>query len=490
MGALALLVKAALLAAFVLWQPAHAQSVPQAVPALAAAAPEVRGTWLTTTANDAIASPERSAQTMRRLREIGLNTVYVEVWKNGYTQFPSQVLQRTLGVAQRPSATLQDPGDKPLALPPRDLLQETLIEAHRQGLNYVGWFEYGFMAAHKSTMNHLRRMKPEWLSRDIQGNEVAPNGFVWLNPLHPEARRFLLELTLEAIQRYDMDGVQFDDRIVWPYITMGYDAYTRQVYASEHQGRQPPTDARDPGWMRWRADKLNALAQEFVSALRAARPGMLVSLSPAVYPWSFEHYLLEWPLWARWPAASRWDEYVPQAYRMSYAAFQSTWQEQTQALQDTGAYRAQELVAGIRIQGDGPDSSWAQLRDSMLLARREGNGGHVLWFSRGVLDLYATELTAFYASSGAARSPRFPAGWRTASVPLVRDADQPLVWRLPMATSLPQARPRLIGHDGQRWHYLDETIDSGDRSAAPRFVRLSAPWQRVELIVDRRGEQR
>ncbi|MEY2592955.1 MAG: hypothetical protein RI972_644, partial [Pseudomonadota bacterium] len=34
---------------------------------------QVRGTWLTTTANDALASPEHTARTMQRLREIGLN---------------------------------------------------------------------------------------------------------------------------------------------------------------------------------------------------------------------------------------------------------------------------------------------------------------------------------------------------------------------------------------------------------------------------------
>ena len=94
---------------------------------------EVRGTWLTTTANDALASPERTAATMQRLREIGLNTVYVEAWKNGYTQFPSRVLERTLGVAQRPANSLSDPSDALGPRPARDLLQETLIEAHRQG---------------------------------------------------------------------------------------------------------------------------------------------------------------------------------------------------------------------------------------------------------------------------------------------------------------------------------------------------------------------
>lgn len=64
--------------------------------------------------------------------------------------------------------------------------------AVRNGLIYIAWFEYGFMAAHKDTMNLLRSQKPEWLSRDSQGSEVAPNGFVWLNPLHPEVQKFLL----------------------------------------------------------------------------------------------------------------------------------------------------------------------------------------------------------------------------------------------------------------------------------------------------------
>jgi uncharacterized lipoprotein YddW (UPF0748 family) len=82
-------------------------------PAAAAPPAEIRGTWVTTTANDAISTPEKTAQTMRRLREIGLNTVYVECWKNGYTQYPSKVLERTIGVDRRPALMAQDPGDDP-----------------------------------------------------------------------------------------------------------------------------------------------------------------------------------------------------------------------------------------------------------------------------------------------------------------------------------------------------------------------------------------
>jgi uncharacterized lipoprotein YddW (UPF0748 family) len=480
-------------------------AVTLALPALAGAAPatlstpaaEVRGTWVTTTANGAIASPAASAATMRRLRDIGLNTVYVESWKNGYTQFPSDVLEKTIGVRQRPAPMPQDPSDT-LAqrqAPARDLLQETLIEAHRNGLIYVSWFEYGFMAAYKDTINHLRRQKPEWLSRDIAGNEVAPNGFVWMNPLHPEARRFLLDLVLEAVDKYDIDGIQLDDRIVWPYVTMGYDDYTRKVYAGEHDGRQPPDDFRDAEWMRWRADKVDAFAQQFVRELRARRPSLLISLSPAVHPWAWEHYLLDWPRWSGWSAgdsagtasAPRWDEFIPQAYRNSYAAFAQTWRDQAAAVRATGGDRQRDLVAGIRIVGDGPDSSWDQLRQSIELTRSMGNGGHVLWYSRGVTDLYAGQLTAFYRDSGAAAHPFFGPRWRQPSVPLQQlharanaSREGSVQWRVP---AMPAGRYRLIGHDGQAWRSLDLL------AAGVRQVRLPGRYTQVELLRERRGER-
>ena len=444
---------------------------------------EVRATWLTTTANAALSTPQATGETMRRLREIGLNTVYVESWKNGYTQFPSRVLERTIGVPARPSQALQDPSESPGSRPARDLLEEALIEAHRQGLLCVAWFEYGFMAAHGATHNHLRRLKPEWLSRDRQGREVAPNGFVWMNPLRPEVRSFLLDLTLEAVARYDLDGVQFDDRIVWPHVTMGYDDYTRAAYAAEHGGRAPPEDAHDPAWMRWRAGKLDALARPFAAALRAALPGRVVSLSPAVHPWSYENYLLDWPAWGRWPDGERWTEFVPQAYRFSLEAFERTWAEQVRALEQAGSYRARELLAGIRIVGDGRDSSWEQLRGSIELTRRLGNGGHALWFSRGVLDLYAGELAELYRTSGPARSPFFPAGWRQPSIPLqALDGEGPhRAWQLPERGP---GRHRLIGHDGQRWHYLEQPVPPGRG-----MLRLEPRWRAVELLTDRRGER-
>ena len=509
----------AMMLALIPSSPAHAQasesasapSQPAAPTTSLSSRPQVRGTWLTTTANDALATPQHTARTMQRLREIGLNTVYIEAWKNGYTQFPSSALERAIGVAQRPTGVEQDPADtfKVRAQPARDLLHEAVTEAHRQGMVAIAWFEYGFMAAHQSTMNHLRRLKPDWLSRDLQGREVAPNGFVWLNPLHPQARELLLDLVLEAIDRYDLDGVQLDDRIVWPHVTMGYDDYPRRVYAAEHHGAQPPSDHTDPAWMRWRAAKVDEYARWFVQEVRARRPGLVISLSPAVYPWSWEHYLLDWPGWTAWSDADRlqgeparseaarrivpnWDEVVPQAYRMSYDAFEATWREQTAAVQARGAYRPSELVAGIRIVGDGLDSSWDQLRRSMELVDGLGQGGHVLWFSRGVLQRFPQELKQWYALQGPAHSPRFPVGWR------------PVPWALhPLSklinswttADLPVGRYRLIGKRAVdsdaavREPWQEIRLVHQDKHG-PVTVALDEPWAAVELLLDRREDMR
>jgi hypothetical protein len=461
------------------------------------ATPEVRGTWISTTGNDAIATHAKTKETMRRLREIGLNTVYVEVWKNGYTQYPSKVLEKTIGVDRRPN--LMPKGGEP-----RDLLLDTLTEAHRNGLVYHAWFEYGFMAAFKNTDNHLRRMKPEWMSRDIKGNDVAPNGFVWMNPLHPEARRFLLDLILEAVDTYDLDGVQLDDRIVWPYITMGYDDYTRKVYAKEHGGKQPPTDHKDEAWRRWRADKVNECAKQFVQEIRGARPGLLVSLSPAVYPWCYEHYCLEWPTWAAWTSKDtlplgdfvrasavtpRWDEFIPQCYRFSYDAFEKTWLDQLKWMKEKGAGRVADMMPGIRVVGEGPDAPWDDVRRSVELARKTGAGGHVFWFSPGVMK-YADELAALYAvrEKGHAPHPRIPVGWRPPGVAFEKNPAGTNAWRTrtPEPDLVP-GRYRRLGLANGVWKDLG-TIDVGVGAAAGHTTTTDAACDEVVWLRDRRVE--
>ncbi|MCS7034810.1 MAG: family 10 glycosylhydrolase, partial [Phycisphaerae bacterium] len=410
-------------------------SAPAAPPPTAP--PELRGTWLTTTANHAISSPANTAQTMRRLREIGLNTVYVEVWKNGYTEFPSPTMQQTIGVEMKINPSPGGPAAQ------RDLLQETLIEAHRNGLIYVAWFEYGFMAAHKDTQNELRARK-DWLSLDRNGNEVAQNGFVWLNPLHPDAQNLLLGIVKDAMDRYDLDGIQLDDRIVWPYIDMGYDEFTRQLYARENDGAAVPEDPREPRWVAWRQRKVEEFARRFVREVRAAGgPELIISLSPGPHPWALENYLIDWPAWSRWSDNPTWDEYIPQVYRMNYPRFEKDWLEQVQFM----AERNRDLIAGVRLVGDGPDCPADQVTLHADLTRKTASMGHCWWYSRGVLEVFPDILQKYYdvENLGRAPHPKKGADWRPP--PVVAEYRNGS-W---VADLAPQTRYRLIARREGQW---------------------------------------
>lgn len=433
-----------------------------------AAQPEVRGTWMTTTANHAISSPANSAASMKRLREIGLNTVYVEVWKDGYTEFPSQTMKQAIGVEMKVNASPNQPAIQ------RDLLQETLIEAHRNEMIYIAWFEYGFMAAFKDTQNHLRARK-DWLSLDQNGNEVAKNGFVWLNPLHPDAQSLLLGIVKEAIHNYDIDGVQLDDRIVWPYIDMGYDEFTQKLYAKENNGELPPKDVKDPKWVAWRQAKVEAFSKRFVKEIReASGPELIVSLSPGPHPWALENYLIDWPAWSRWTDSPTWDEYIPQVYRFNYPRFEKDWLEQVQFIGE----RNKDLIAGIRIVGDGPDLPKEDVIKSAEITRQTRSLGHCWWYSRGVLEVYPDLIQSFYnvKSNGHAPHPKKGAGWRPAPV-VAAYADGE--WHARLAAD---ATYRVIVRQDGQWKQLHKDVTGTQFGLGDPNRKYEA----VELLVQRR----
>ena len=429
---------------------------------------EVRGTWVTTTANEAISTPANSAASMKKLREIGLNTVYVECWKNGYTEFPSEVMRKATGVplkvSNSPSGSVQ-----------RDLLDETLNAAHRNGLIYVGWFEYGFMAAWKDTQNELRARK-DWLSLDKNGNEVAKNGFVWMNPLHPDAQKLLLGIVKEAIKNYDLDGIQLDDRIVWPYIDMGYDEFTQKLYAAEHNGQRPPLDPKEPEWVRWRTEKVQAFSKRFVREVReAAGKDFIISLSPGPHPWALDNYLIDWPAWSRWTDSPTWDEYVPQVYRMNYPSFERDWKEQVGFM----GTRNKDLIAGIRLVGDGPDQKAEDVTRHPSLTRQTRSGGHCWWYSKGVMEKLTNEIASFYdvERNGQAPHPRFGADWRPAPVVAV-PAGKKDSWK----GKLSPGKWRVIGRFGDSWKTLSTLQVKGSQDVVVSAKGAEA----VEFLVSRR----
>jgi autotransporter-associated beta strand protein len=363
-------------------------------PAGHGASPELRGTWLTTTASDDLAQAN-VATTMATLRGVGLNTVYVEAWKNGYTNFTSPSLTAVTGT------TSLNP-----SLAGRNLLAETRSAAAANGLVHGAWFEYG-LAAGFGTPNNPLAIKARdngWLLKDSAGNYTnTSNGYSWMNPLVPQVRTLIKGIAVEAVQQFDLQVIQFDDRLTWP-VQFGYDDVTRATYLQE-TGRALPSSATDAQFVAWRQQKMQNFATELHAAIRAAKPDVVISLAPAVINVSTANLNAKW---SDWVAAGLYDEVVPQAYRTTIAAFNTDWPAQVTAM----GSRTDELAGGLRILGTGSATPWSDLRQ-MIDRTRQDASGHSLWYSEGVTRTgtagYRTELTAYYdvANTGQAANPLF-----------------------------------------------------------------------------------
>ena len=449
---------------------------------------ETRGTWITAGDHDLVATPLKIGETMSRLSEMGVSTVYVDVWSNGQAGFVSKAVERAAGGVQAPTR----------------LLEDTLIEASRHGLIYFAWFSSGFALGPKDGVSAVRKIHPDWLSRDAKGSDVAPDGSVWLNPAHPEARRFLLDLVLEAVDGYDLDGVQFGDSIGWPAVTMGYDQFTKKAYADDHGGVEPPSDAKDAGWVKWRTDKVNEFAKMLVQEIRAKRPGLLISLSPSLYPASIDEHMLEWPKWGAWKPAdsvrladktwagnaqdARWDEFVPRCFTPDFDSFRSAWLEQLRFINEMGGARIRDVAAGMRLSDDGKRPPWEDVQRSIETVRRINARGHVLLSCREVLGGSSAKLTEFYSPSttGPAIHPVLGPKWRTESTDVFRtivsneQGDE--VW----SGGAAGGTWRPIAFDGERWIYIDRTMfTAGGRF---EFSIPQSKYLQMQVVRDRRPE--
>ncbi|MEV7286569.1 family 10 glycosylhydrolase [Streptomyces sp. NPDC093252] len=226
---------------------------------------EMRGVWLATVVNrdwpsrTGLTAAQQRAELLTHLDRAvaaGLNTVLFQVrpcadalWPSPYEPW-SQYLTGTQG---------KDPGWDPLGT--------AVTEAHARGLELHAWCNPLRVATHtdltKLTAAHPARRNPHWT--------VPYGGKLYYNPGLPEVRAFVQEAMLDAVTRYPVDALHWDDYF-YPYPVAG------QVFdddaAYDAHGGSFATRAD------WRRDNINRLVRDMGAAVRRTRPGTEFGISP------------------------------------------------------------------------------------------------------------------------------------------------------------------------------------------------------------------
>lgn len=225
----------------------------------------MRGMWLATVSNrdwptrPGLTAAQQRAELRAHLDvavERKLNAVFFQVrptadalWPSPYEPW-SEYLSGTQG---------QDPGWDPLGT--------AVEEAHARGLELHAWFNPYRVANHtdpsRLVASHPARRHPDWV--------VPYGGKLYYNPGLPEVRSFVRDAMLDAVRRYRVDGVHFDDYF-YPYPVAGQTFDDDAAFAA-HGGGFPARAA-------WRRDNIDKLILETAAGIRAARPAARFGVSP------------------------------------------------------------------------------------------------------------------------------------------------------------------------------------------------------------------
>ncbi|MFF5175311.1 glycoside hydrolase family 10 protein [Micromonospora sp. NPDC000089] len=165
----------------------------------------------------------------------------------------------------------QDPGWDPLAF--------LVTESHRRNLEFHAWFNPyrvsmpapGGAGADlaKLAPDHPARAHPDWVFAYPPAGVAGSR--LYYDPGVPEVREFVQTAMLDAVRRYDIDGVHFDDYF-YPYPSGTYQVPDDATFAAYGRGF---TDRAD-----WRRDNIDLLVREMGEKIKAAKPWVRFGVSP------------------------------------------------------------------------------------------------------------------------------------------------------------------------------------------------------------------
>ncbi|WP_411106425.1 glycoside hydrolase family 10 protein [Streptomyces sp. cmx-4-9] len=230
-----------------------------------AAAAEFRGMWIATVSNvDWPSGAGLSAGAQRRellalldaAVESRLNAVILQVRPAADALWPSPLEPWSQWLTGKQGA---DPGWDPLGT--------AVTEAHARGLELHAWFNPYRVAHHtdpgRLAAGHPARRNPGWT--------VAYGGKLLYNPGLPEVRRFVQDAMLDAVRRYPVDGVHWDDYF-YPYPVDGESFDDDEAY--EEYGADFASRAD------WRRHNTDTLVSEMSARVREVRPAARFGISP------------------------------------------------------------------------------------------------------------------------------------------------------------------------------------------------------------------
>lgn len=222
---------------------------------------EFRGAWLHTVFQDQYKrqTTQQNKKYLRRqldsLQASGCNAVIFQVRPQADAFYPSKL--------EPWSRFISDGGKAPV--PAWDPLQFMIDEAHARGMELHAWLNpYRVTSSAKQVLpkNHIYHKHPEWF--------VKYDGKIYFDPALPESRKFITDVVMDIVERYDVDGIHFDDYF-YPYPVKGKAFPDNKSYAKYGKGKNIGD---------WRRENVDKLIEGLHEKIAARKPWVIFGVSP------------------------------------------------------------------------------------------------------------------------------------------------------------------------------------------------------------------
>lgn len=349
---------------------------------------EFRGAWIATIYNlDWPSSPGLSSGTQQaelrgildKLVALKMNAVVFQVRAQCDASYSSPLEPWSSSFTGRMGVS---PGYDPLAF--------CIREAHARGIEVHAWFN-PFRALSNNSQNtagnHVTRTSPQITKRY--------GTMTWCDPSQPDTRARAMNVILDVVRRYDIDGVHMDDYF-YPYPS----------------GSLTFNDGKSPSQRRAYVD---GFVSNLYSAVKRQKPWVRVGISPFGI-WqpgvpggieaglnSYEELACDSRKWLN----NGWVDYLaPQLYwrdsprKQSYSLLLNWWRQQ-------GERPVWPGIATERINSkEDPGRPAAEITNQINLSRKIGRNwnGHIHWSAKSLVTNkggIATKLTSIYTQPAA-----------------------------------------------------------------------------------------
>lgn len=235
---------------------------------------EFRAVWIATVSNIDWPSrpglPVDSQKTellaiLDRAAAVRLNAVIFQVRPAADALYPSRLEPWSYfltGAQGRPPRPMWDP------------LAFAIAEAHKRGMELHAWFN-PYRSRHPA--DTTRTASPLHVSRTFPALVHKYGAFEWMDPGEARVRRHTIDVVLDVVRRYDVDGVHIDDYFYpYPETRRGREIPFPDERSWRAYKRAEGTLSRDD----WRRQNVDQLVEQLYSAIKRTKPWVKFGISP------------------------------------------------------------------------------------------------------------------------------------------------------------------------------------------------------------------